>query len=145
MKRLICILSLILSGCVSINIEKANYNEYLGSNGKIYENKIFEASCKYDYSNFHKKCLTKIAKFVKEHGYEYFTMIYQNKDTNTTTGVMPIHSGSYNYRNNAYTSTTSYVPYSSTEEVREYVFVLMNESDIENTDNYYKVSNYYTD
>ncbi|MDR0292456.1 MAG: hypothetical protein LBI01_06885 [Elusimicrobium sp.] len=153
-------LIIILAGCVSYNVEKFKPNEY--GLDDSFTGKIFSIDC--DGNDFvgakkvDNKCRKYMSKFAYEKGYYYFTVINQNTDSHTsvssyttskpvtTYSNVSIYSGGRSAYGTAY--STSYVPqthyYNNTKYSSTYLFILIEEQELQQWSNYYKVSDYYT-
>ena len=137
MKKIYMIISLlILSSCatpsVGFDVEQVKTNELLGAGHEYLDGKIFRIFCGGNgyasYEFVKNNCMYNTANFVSTHGYNYFTMLSKNGDTNQ------IQSG--------YVSGGVYIPTTITKHSQYYTILFINEDMINKFDNYYKVSDY---
>ena len=81
---------LILSSCatpsVGFDVEQVKTNELLGAGYEYLDGKIFRIFCGGNgyasYEFVKNNCMYNTANFVSTHGYNYFTMLSKNGDTN---------------------------------------------------------------
>ncbi|MDR0483687.1 MAG: hypothetical protein LBH40_00200 [Alphaproteobacteria bacterium] len=131
-KFLAVLLLFFISGCVSYNIQPQRPNE-LGLDTS-YKDKVFSIDCTGDEFGSKKyvdqTCRTYIAEFAYNNGYNYFTIL--DKDDNQQTSMR------------VYATRTSVSAYSTQEYSKYYLFILINDNEINNYNNYYIVADYYT-
>jgi len=150
MKKIILILSTLLTACVSHEIKPVKHNE-VGLNDK-FANRIFNISCEGDdYSGKNKveeKCKEFASKFAFDKGYLYFSVLDHNNSSNVKIGSYTTYTPVTSYSSYGYGSSTSYIPQTniSTDTIynKTYMFVMIGENELNDWNNYYKVLDYYT-
>lgn len=135
----ICLLmiSIILFGCatpeVGFNVEKLKTNEVLGAGYEALDGKLYSIFCGgngyADYTFVKNSCMHDTAKFVHEHGYNYFSMLTNTGDTDKTTG--------------GYVSNGVVVPYEIVKHSQYYTILFLTKTETKKMSNFYKVSDYY--
>ncbi len=136
MKKL-CLVLLLLTGCAvpkaGFEVEKIKTNELLGAGYDELDGKIFSIFCggngyaSYDFVK--NSCMQNTASFVKNHRYEYFTML--SKDGNTSK-----EQSGYIYQG-------TFIPTTITKHSQSYIILFVDDDKLDKVNNYYKVSDYY--
>jgi hypothetical protein len=160
MKKLLLI-PLVLSGCVRVGYDIENIKPNEVGIDDSFTNRIFDISCRgngYASSKeVDKQCREYASQFAFKRGYMHFSVLDQDAGSDTTTQsyttTTPVttysnataYSGGYSAYGHG--TSTTYVPqthhYNVTIHRKSYVFVLIEENELEKWKNYYKVSDYY--
>ena len=131
MKKYFLIL-LFLTSCISTKITELKYNEVFGSGYEHLEGKIFSIKCSssdYNVETIKNKCLENISKFVYDKSYFYFSIL--KSDLNTNKDII-------GFGNNGYSYVTTI-----TENIINYTFIILKDSEISKHNNFYRVADYY--
>lgn len=160
-KNFLLLVALILCGCAQVTkrIMVVHPNEH-GLSEDL-EGKLFAIGC---YGNgstglqyVDDKCKRYMAEFAYNRGYDFFSVLAQDGETNSSTSSYTINQPVTTYSNASvysggysaygYGSSTTYVPqtnyYTVTTHTKAYVFVLIDKTEKNKYKNYYKVSDYY--
>ncbi len=126
----------LLTACASVGFEteQIKTNELLGAGYEHLDGKLFRIFCGgngyADYNYVKDNCLKNTAKFAHSKGYEYFYMVAQDGNTNTT------QSG--------YVSNGVFIPSEVTKHSQLYTIWLITDKERDTMQNFYRVSDYYT-
>ncbi|MCL2748860.1 MAG: hypothetical protein FWE50_02175 [Alphaproteobacteria bacterium] len=146
-----------LCACAHVEHDIENIKPNEAGFDDSFVNKIFSISCKgtdgADPKDVSTKCREYASKFAFEKGYSYFSVLDENSGSNksigsyTTTTPVTTYSNSGGHYAYGYGTSTTYVPqthiYSTTSHYKNYAFVLINENELKQWKNYFKVSDYY--
>ena len=163
------ILVFLLSGCiVKTDVQEIRFNE-IGVSPE-FEGRIYTITCSSSGGNAKRvknACLKKMARTAHDKRYDYFSVFMQNHNLNNeivpiagqqvVTTTIDSNSRAYIHGSGGYAAgygstngtVTSYVPTTEYMNVNtfvsEYGFVLIEEQDLGKWQNYYRVSDYYSE
>lgn len=137
---------------VDYNINMVKPNE-IGM-GEELSGRVFTINCtgnEYDgVQEVENLCRKYVSEFSYQQGYNYFTILNSNRNSQTSTNTYTTRTPVNTYYKNSKGESayyTTYVPQNTTYNVTKhslyYMFVLIKEDEKEEWKNYYKVSDYY--
>jgi|GEM_PF-1931796 len=131
-------ITILLFGCATptagFNVERLKTNEVLGAGYEKLDGKLYRIFCGgngyADYTFVKNSCMHDTAKFVYEHGYNYFSMLTNTGDTDKTTS--------------GYVSNGVFIPYEIVKHSQYYTILFLTQEETKKASNFYKVADYYT-